>query len=130
VAFDPDGRIFATGGVDGTKLWHLDSGKLYTTLDTGPCRSVAFSPRNHILATANGPSEATLWEFATGVIRFRLTGHAKFVAAVVFNAEGDILVTGSAGGTIILWKPAVDECFVRLPGTPAMSTVSPCIRMG
>ncbi|MGH3911394.1 MAG: TIR domain-containing protein [Pseudonocardiaceae bacterium] len=113
-AFDPDGRILATGGNDGTKLWNPDSGELRTTLDTGDCRSVAFSPDNRILATANGPSEVTLWELATGVVRYRLTRHAKFVAGVVFDAEGGMLVTGGADGTIILWE---------IPGGRALRTL-------
>lgn len=103
-AFDPDGRILASGGNDGTKLWHANSGQLQALLDTDDCRSLAFSPNHRILATANGPSEVTLWELATGTVRGRMTGHAKFVADVAFDLDGGMLATGSADSTIMLWE--------------------------
>jgi WD40 repeat protein len=99
-AFDPDGRILATGSFGGTTLWNVNSGELHTTLDTGDCRSVAFSPHNRVLATANDPSGVKLWELSSGAVLHRLTGHDGFVTGLAFDAEGSMLATGSQDRTI------------------------------
>ncbi|HEV7451278.1 MAG TPA: hypothetical protein VGO16_07800 [Pseudonocardiaceae bacterium] len=95
-AFDPDGRILATGGDDGTELWDVESWELRTTLESGVCNAVAFSPRDRILATAKDSPEVTLWESSTSAIVGWFSGHDGPVFDIAFDAEGGTLAT--AGG--------------------------------
>jgi WD40 repeat protein len=65
VAFRPDGKTLASGGMeDAVRLWDLTSGK---TLDTfkghpGAVMSVAFSPDGKTLLSAEDDGTIKLWD--------------------------------------------------------------------
>ena len=64
VAFSPDGKTIASGGVDNTvKLWNAADGKEITTLKghTDYVMSVAFSPDGKTIASASWDSTVKLW---------------------------------------------------------------------
>lgn len=65
-AFDPDGRILATGGSGGTSLWDVDSGKLRKRLASNSCYALAFSSHGRVLAGASERDGVALWELSTG----------------------------------------------------------------
>ncbi len=103
-AFDPDGRILATGGDGGTSLWDLDSGKLLNRLASGDCYDLAFSPRRNILASVNDLRIVTLWELSTGSALCQIAEYNTMFTSVAFDGKGGMLATGGdVGGTIRLW---------------------------
>ena len=57
-----------------------------------------------------------LWGVATGQEWATLVGHAGWVAALSFSADGTILATGSHDQTIKLWDAATGQDLATLRG--------------
>ncbi|MCB9079657.1 MAG: hypothetical protein H6631_18790 [Anaerolineaceae bacterium] len=75
---------------------------------TGPVESMAMAPKRQLLASAGADSTIILWQMqADGPpqrIGQPLTGHNGTIKSLAFNsAQGEILVSGSDNGEIIVW---------------------------
>ncbi|HKR58348.1 MAG TPA: WD40 repeat domain-containing protein, partial [Pyrinomonadaceae bacterium] len=106
VAFSPDGRTVAIGGVESKS--NLD----FAAMMSGAQRS---SKKN---SKQNDPQEmmrnmkveaigqVTLWDVASGTQSGVLTGHGKGVTQVVFSRDGRLLASGSSDNSIKIWDVA------------------------
>ncbi|MHB9024284.1 MAG: WD40 domain-containing protein [Armatimonadota bacterium] len=113
VAFSPDGRILATGGLWEIILWDVASGEKLRTL-TGQTRridfrSVMFSPDGHTLASGTTNASVILWDVASGAQLRALAGHTGTVNSVAFSNNGHTVASGSRDSTVILWDVASGE---------------------
>ena len=122
VAFSPDDRTLAIGGVAGVsnvgvvRLWDVASpahphplGRPFTTR-SAPIVSVAFSPHGRLLATGGDNGVVRLWDVASPAHSHPLgrpwtTGSAAIVS-VAFSPDGRTLATCGDSGVVRLWDVA------------------------
>lgn len=119
VAVSPDGRLFATGGVDRSiQLWDLAGWKQgvpqppVRSLNghAGTIFSVAFSPDSKLVASGSHDGTIRLWNATTGENVRTLKGEtSKASTDVAFSADGKFVAVGSSDGSIRLWDVASGE---------------------
>ena len=143
LAFSPDGRLLASGGIDNTvRLWDPATGQNMRTLTghtdivkfrnayrtRGAVQAVAFSPGGRLLASGGTDNTVRLWDPATGQNMRTLTGHTAAatlgdafrvggaVQAVAFSPDGRLLASGGTDNTVRLWDPATGQNMHTLTG--------------
>lgn len=113
VAFDPSGRLLATGSEDQTiRLWDTGKGECINVLrgHTNWVRSIAFSPDGSLLASCSEDQTVRLWCVETGTCCHVLQGHTERVRAVAFSSQGKVLASGGDDSTIRLWNTQTWTC--------------------
>ncbi|MDF5706161.1 MAG: NB-ARC domain-containing protein [Nostoc sp. S4] len=107
VAFSPDGKVLATGGIAGDiQIWQVTDGKLLLKWNahTHWIISLAFSPNGQMLATGSDDKSAKLWDVNTGICLKTFQGHNSWVFDVVFSPDSQSLASISDEYTVKLWN--------------------------
>ncbi len=108
VEFLPDGRSLVVSDISGkVHLLDIESESVTATFDgeKDPEARLAISPDGHYVSAGSDEGGAILvWETSTGKIVQEIDGHAATVTSVQFTPDGLGLVSGSADGTVRLWR--------------------------
>jgi WD40 repeat protein/serine/threonine protein kinase len=134
MAFSPDGHHLASvshkrNDKAVVKVWDVSTGQevLDQRLPARHIAALAFSPDGRRLASAvwtyskerkQGRHEVKLWNVSTGEEVFTLQGHTDDIGRVVFSADGRLLASASADGTVRVWDAHSGRATVVLHSHP------------
>ncbi|KAL4857036.1 WD repeat-containing protein VIP3 [Chlorella vulgaris] len=113
VAYSPDGRRIAAGGMDGTvALFDTATGKLLHTLDGHfkPVRDLCFTPDSSMVITACDDNHAHLYAAEQGELVEAFSGHESWVLSVSAHPSGTAFATGSSDSKVKLWDMQTRTC--------------------
>lgn len=111
VAFHPDGKRVAAGGIDylstgerdgAVSVWDIPSKDKLFTIDIG-VYALAFDPAGKYLAGAGMDDAVYLWDADTQDTVFVLGGHRQKIQAIAFDPSGSYLVSGGDDLTVRVW---------------------------
>jgi WD40 repeat protein/uncharacterized caspase-like protein len=105
VAFSPDGRILATGGVESKS--NLDT-LMASATNQKPSKNkkTPSSPDFMKDIKVEAIGQVVLWDTATGQQLGSIKGHGKGVTNVVFSRDGKLLASSGTDNTIKIWDVA------------------------
>jgi WD40 repeat protein len=119
VAFNPDGKTFATGSDDmNVRIWNLKTTKEIRILNGHKkwVYSVAISPNGQTIVSGSQDNTIKVWKLNTGEEIRTLIGHKNYVNSVAISPDGKIIVSGSYDKTIKIWNLATGKEIRTLKG--------------
>jgi WD40 repeat protein/uncharacterized caspase-like protein len=119
IAFSPDGRVLATGGVESKS--NFDMGALMNTANQKSSKGKRPQDPQDILKDIKIESvgQVLLWDAATGQQVGAIKGHGTGVTEVVFSRDGKLLASGGTDNTIKIWDVATKRELRTLTGHTA-----------
>ena len=119
VAFSPDSRWLAAGGMEGVaKVWRTDNWDLEAEMigHEKSVNGIAFHPTSPVIATGSTDRTVRLWTAPDGHPIRTLSGHRNTVAALIVSPDGRWITSTSYDGTARLWPLKGDGGPVILRG--------------
>lgn len=125
-AISPDGKLFATGGLDGTvRVWEVATGKLVRALigHNSYVYSLDWSPDGRSLVSGGAfDATARLWDVETGRPLRILRGHPAYISLVKWAPDGTtVLTSGGESGALSHWEVAGRKLGTVELGRPPLS---------
>jgi WD40 repeat protein len=111
VAFHPDGKRVAAGGIDymatgerdgAVCVWNLPTKDKIFTIDIG-VYALVFDPAGKYLAGAGIDDAIYVWDADSQETVFALSGHQQKINTLVFDPSGNYLVSGGDDFTVRVW---------------------------
>lgn len=106
LAFSPDGRTLAIGGVESKS--NIDFASMMNPAAQRNKKNSKPPDPDEIMKNmkVEAVGQVTLWDVATGTEIGALKGHGKGVTQVAFSRDGRLLASGSSDNTIRIWDVA------------------------
>ena len=121
VAFNHDGTLLATGGLEGRAcIWSVSTGELLRTLEGpgGGLEWVRWHPKGNVLLAGSEDFTAWMWNADNAELMQVFAGHSNSVLCGGFSPDGRGVVTGSFDGSLRVWAPRSGECVTLFQGHP------------
>ena len=114
MALSPDGKLAATGGVDGAiHIWELATGKLVRVIvgHNSHIMSLSWSPDGNTIASGGrGDSRIRIWDARSGMPLRVFPAPSGRVDFVAWSPDGtQLLAAGGESGWIWIWNVRSDE---------------------
>lgn len=86
-------------------IWDVRNVSILASADLGPqpINRVAFDPASSVVAAASNCGNVKMYEIGTGDVT-SLTGHEDAIQTVLFDLNGEYLVSGGSDATITIWS--------------------------
>ena len=123
LAFHPQGRLLAVGGIDWLAtggsdgaicLWDIQDNCSVALFDRGATQ-IAFDSTGRWLAAAGLGDSVLIWDVEQKTLARELAGHNEAVTCVAFSPDGRWLASGSDDRTIRLWNVHTGETEADCP---------------
>jgi WD40 repeat protein/uncharacterized caspase-like protein len=118
LAFSPDGKILATGGVESTtNMDQLMADAMNPAKQKKNAKQTSTDPAELMKSLkVEAIGQVQLWDVATGQEIGALKGHGKGVTQVAFSRDGRFIASSSSDNTIKLWDVAARRELRTLSG--------------
>src|SRR6266566_1913355 len=106
VAWSPDGKRIATGGIGNVEVLDLATGNLIASYgyNAAIVHALAWSPDGRYIAVGSSTEMVQIWDLVTGQNIFNYRGHSGDVLSVAWSPDGKRIVSGSSDGTAQVWN--------------------------
>ncbi len=122
LAYSPDGRRLATGGMKGgVTIWDAAAGIELTTIPVNASWifDMVFSPDGSQLASGGASGAGMIWDVTTGAQLMSFSepqSYGKGITAMAFSLNGNNIVAGNQEGIVRLYDTKTGKELMRLPG--------------
>jgi hypothetical protein len=99
VACFPDGKLVASGGIDGISVWDIESGELKQSLrtDNSATLALAVSRDGQTLVSGSFDTLLRLWDTRTWTVKQTFKDHRSEIRATKLSTDGKTLATRTGG---------------------------------
>ena len=115
VEFAPDSKTLASTTGFRIVLWDIDTRKQKSTLvrklksDIALISSIAFSPDNRTLASADRNGNIDLWDLTSGEHIQTRKSHAEGISSIAYSYDGKKFASAGGDGTVRIWDALTGE---------------------
>lgn len=109
--FSADGKLLATSGSFGIKLWDTVTGRLLRTFrHNALAMAISFVPNSGLIASAHKDGKIKIWNLATGadIATFQLDpapgSYPDWARTLWIDDDGKFLVVGTQSGAVGIWS--------------------------
>ncbi|MEO0687083.1 MAG: WD40 repeat domain-containing protein, partial [Cyanobacteria bacterium J06649_11] len=104
VTFSPDGNTVAScGGHSIIKLWNVETGDCFQTIQEKASYTIKFNSTGLILASGHTSGMIKLWDIKNGECIQTLGQFGKPIISIAFSDDGKYIAYGSYDGTVTVW---------------------------
>jgi WD40 repeat protein/transcriptional regulator with XRE-family HTH domain len=119
VAFSPDGKLLAAGGINGqVRFWRLQDGQQVLTLagHSDWVGSIAFSPNGKLFVSGSHDRTIKFWDLESGACLRTIVAHDDMIWSIAISPDGRWLASAGKDHLVKIWEISNGRCFGILEG--------------